>query len=152
MHIKKILCPTDFSERSLQALHYATGFAQAMNAELLMLHVTQPNVALINDAVPYVPIDPELIPQCKSQLSAYVKANVPAGITTAEQVEVGDAAGQIVLQAEVCGADLIVIGSHGRTGFQRLVLGSTAESVVRHAHCPVLVVKDAQKVLIAEQK
>ncbi|MCA1594319.1 MAG: universal stress protein, partial [Acidobacteria bacterium] len=68
-----------------------------------------------------------------------------AGLDVEDVVTHGEAASEIVRVARERGADLIVVSSHGRTGLGRILFGSTAESVVRHAHCPVLVVKPSQE-------
>ena len=69
-------------------------------------------------------------------------ASAIQGVHVDKQIEAGDAANSITSVAEKIGADVIVVGSHGKTGFKRFVLGSVSEHVVRHAPCPVLVVRE----------
>ena len=146
MNVRTILLPTDFSECADCALPYATDLARAWRARLLCLHVVEP----LMPAVGYAPVaEPLPAPDVSGQLEAAAVAELPklaareecAGLDVEEVLAHGDAAAEIVRVARERGADLIVISSHGRTGLGRMLFGSTAESVVRHAHCPVLVVK-----------
>jgi len=144
----RILVPIDFSEHSRKSTSYAMRFASLYNATLLLVHVFElPGYALTGDE--YVKPSSELL---KSHAHAHEQA-ARANLTMIEnqvrnrgvKVEahhcVGCAFDEIVKIAKQLDADLIIIGSHGRTGLQHLLLGSVAERVVEHARCPVLVVK-----------
>jgi len=146
MEIRSILMPTDFSECASHALEYAASFARIHKAKLICLHVIEP----IIPAVGYTGIaDPLSLSDVSEQMEESAERELPkiADCQECNDIEVeeiiahGDAAAEVVRTAKEKDVDLIVIASHGRTGLGRILFGSTAESVVRHAHCPVLVVK-----------
>ncbi|QIX61726.1 universal stress protein [Hymenobacter lutimineralis] len=133
MHLSKILCPLDFSGAAVPLLAYAAAMAEATGAELCLLHVQEPQLAL-NGSMP--------VPDAALELARYRLLAEQAGarrVTT--QLCQGDADREIVRVAQRSGADLIVIGSHGHTGLTRFLMGNTAEHVVRHAPCATLLVK-----------
>ena len=137
--VKKIVVPVDFSVCASKALQYAIAFARQFKAELALVHVVPPHPPVPEMA----PVDVETIDDGRKQLVALRKGldvNVPA--TTL--VRVGEPAREIVAAAAELGADLIIISTHGRTGLAHVLLGSTTERVVRHAACPVLVVRERQ--------
>lgn len=146
-HWTKICCPVDFSEPSHEALAQAVDIAAHGAARLVLLHVHE-RAAL--GAAGEVPIaDPELeerlVHDLNQQLERYraeAERSVP-GRAVAEAA-CGDPATEIVRFVQRNGCDLIVMGTHGRSGIRRLVLGSVAETVVRHAPCSVLVVRPPQ--------
>jgi nucleotide-binding universal stress UspA family protein len=142
--IRKILCPTDFSDFSLYALNYAVSFAKQYKAKLLMLHVV--DVFLHDPAyfAPYVPDRSTFVDfekKAKMRLEGIVKESIPSGIETEVMVRAGRAFVEIVRVAKEKEADMIVIATHGRTGLSHAMFGSTAEKVVRKAPCPVLSIK-----------
>lgn len=143
---RRILCPIDASECSRLALGEALSLARRFGAELELLHVyhvpayVQPSV-LVWAAVGPRPLWELAEEQAKTEVERFLSS------LTAEQraqvkvsLEVGDAATTVVERARQNRADLVVMGTHGRTGARRVVLGSVAERVVRLAPCPVLVV------------
>jgi nucleotide-binding universal stress UspA family protein len=140
--LRRILVPVDFSECSLKALEYAVSFAKQFSAEVMLLHVVvaipPPPQMLVLEAETlrgkyYEEAAKRLSEWRKKVVSrASVKATVRQG-TSAHQ--------EIIAAAQECNSDLIVIGNHGRSGLTRVLTGSTAERVVRHAPCPVLVVR-----------
>jgi nucleotide-binding universal stress UspA family protein len=141
--IKKILVPTDFSELSREALSTAVDFARAFQAAIELVHVyVEPTYILPP------PIDMATFPFDTSAVLAKVqeslegeRARVLAAGVPCEIVALsGRAAPDVVERAKTTGADLIVMGTHGRSGFEHAILGSVAERVVHHAPCPVLVV------------
>ena len=142
--LKKILCPTDFSDFSLYALDYAVSFAKQYKAKLFLLHVV--DVFLHDPAyfAPYVP-DRSMFTgyeeSAKSRLKGIVEKRVPKGVETEAIVREGRAFVEIVKAARENGIDMIVIGTHGRTGLSHAMFGSTAERVVRKAPCPVLSIR-----------
>lgn len=138
-----ILVPVDFSEPSRKALHYAKKFAQQFDATITLVHVVEP-LAYPPDfaVVPLLPPDIEetRTRELQAQL-AELAANVGGGVKTKAVVRTGRAWQEVVDFAKSGGFDLIVVSTHGYTGLKHALLGSVAEKVVRHAPCPVLVVR-----------
>jgi nucleotide-binding universal stress UspA family protein len=136
--VRSILHPTDFSERSQYALGLACALARDYGARLVVLHVVAvPAVIYAEGAVP--PDSEELRAAARAQLDGLP---VPFGnIRVERRLEEGDAVETILRVAQELPADLIVMGTHGRTGLGRLLMGSVAEQIVRKASCPVLTVK-----------
>src|SRR5262245_12944554 len=132
-----ILHPTDFSERSRNALHLACALARDYGARLVILHVAALPTVVSAEGV--LPPDPELLyREAKEQLG---RLEVPdANVRVERRFEEGVPVTVILHVAEEIHADLIVMGTHGRTGLARLLMGSVAEQVVRKASCPVLIV------------
>lgn len=141
MNAKRILCPLDFSENSQAALGYASTLAKESNAKLYLVHVDDSQVPYDAGFAAYVarPGDTEALLE---QLRAIRPTN--EGVEYEHQLLVGHPADAIVDFAKEHDIDLIVMGTHGRTGLARLVMGSIAEAVVRRAECPVLTVKQPQ--------
>ena len=148
--LKKILLPTDFSGCANYALPYAAAIALAANAEIICVHVVEPVVPAVGytglaDPMPIADISEQLEDSAERQLPKLAECEECVGLNVEEVIVHGDAAAEIVRVATEEEVDLIVISSHGRTGLGRIIFGSTAESVVRHAACPVLVVKPPQE-------
>jgi nucleotide-binding universal stress UspA family protein len=138
MKAKTILFPTDFSHNSDAALAYATALARDAGAKLLVVHVEEPPLAYGGGDMYYGLPEPNT--QALRQMLADV--NLPdASVASERRLLSGDPAGAIVRLAADEGVDLIVMGTHGRTGLSRLLMGSVAEAVVRRAGCPVLTYK-----------
>lgn len=145
--IKKILAPTDFSEPSRKALRYARVFAEQFGATLVVLHVIEPIVYPADFG--YLPVDApvveaERIENIQKELER-VTAEIGHGITTKTAVRSGRPWKEITDFAAAEGADLVVVSTHGYTGLEHALLGSVAEKIVRHAHCPVLVVREHER-------
>ncbi len=136
--IHTILYPTDFSEHSAHAFRLACSLARDYGARLVVLHVTAVPTIVYGEGV--LPPDPqELRAAAERQLH---RLEVPEGNVRAERRLVeGDAATEILRVAREVKVDLVVMGTHGRTGLGRLLMGSVAEQVVRQATCPVLTLK-----------
>jgi nucleotide-binding universal stress UspA family protein len=138
---KNILVPTDFSERSLDALAYAKNLAELTGAKLTLISVVQPltlPVPLTTLAVD----DDRLLTATKKKLEELVPEHgIGPQMLERTVVSQGAAWDEIVRAARNLKCDLIVIATHGHTGVAHAFLGSTAERVIRHAHCPVLVVR-----------
>lgn len=132
IRVKKVLYPTDFSSYSNQAYFHALGLAETYGAGLTVVYVYTPG----SEGPDGVGADRRY---WKTQLEQIRPANpkIPVSHVMLE----GDPAGEIVRYAADAGADVIVIGTHGRTGVDRLMMGSVAEKVMRDAPCSVLVVK-----------
>jgi nucleotide-binding universal stress UspA family protein len=134
--IHTILHPTDFSERSANALQLACALACDYGARIVILHVVAPAAIIYGEGI--VPPDPhEPSSKANEQLE---QLEFPAASRAERRVEEGDPALKILQVAGEINADLIVMGTHGRTGLGRLLMGSVAEEVVRRAVCPVLTV------------
>ena len=146
MEIRSILLPTDFSECANYALPYATSLARAAGASIICVHVIEPVVPTVGytgiaEPLPIADLSEQLADSATRELPKIARHEECAGLNVEEVIAHGDAASEIVRVAKERGVDLIVISSHGRTGLGRILFGSTAEAVVRHAPCPVLVVK-----------
>jgi universal stress protein A len=136
MKIKRILCPIDFSEFSMTANHYASLLAKATGAEIIYLHSIDSNLPYVGfcnlDASKDHPEElrslQEVHPTSENIKCSYVLCQ-------------GGAADAILDYARNEDVDLIVMGTHGRTGMHRVLMGSVAEAVVRHARCSVLTSK-----------
>ena len=140
--LKRILCPVDFSEFSRYALDYAVGIARWHDAELTALHVIPPITSLLPSSgegpCPPLVFTAEDLQQCRNELESFARAS---GVEALEiEVVQGSVPGEIVRCAADLPADLLVVGTHGRSGFERLMLGSVTEKVLRKSPCPVLTV------------
>lgn len=135
---RKILCPIDFAEHSLAALDVALKLAGQNDAQLVLLSVA-PSLAGAAGFQP-VPMDPFpfLEKDRLEQLIKVARQRVPTSISYETLVVSGDPAEHILDVARDLGADLIVMGTHGRKGLSHLILGSVAERVVRESQIPVL--------------
>jgi len=138
--IKTILHPTDYSEGANQAFQLACSLARDHGARLIVLHVSPPPAATIGGmaAVPPLPDEHEHPADLKKLLS--MGSQFPTVALEHRLIE-GIPFEEILRVAEETSCDLIVMGTHGRTGLNRLVMGSVAEQVMRKASCPVLTVK-----------
>ena len=150
MLIRSILFPTDFSECGNFALSYAASLARTFKASIICLNVIEPIVPTVGysgmtEPLPIADIAEQLEDSAERELPKLAECDEFAGIEVEEMVVHGEAAAEIVRVAKDRNVDLIVIASHGRTGLGRILFGSTAEAVVRHAHCPVFVVKPPQE-------
>lgn len=136
--IHTILHPTDFSERSEHALQLASALARDYGARLVVLHVATPPTIVYGEGI--LPPEPEILFQeARDHLNRLEVSD--AKIRAERRFEVGDPATEVLRVAQEINANLIVMGTHGRTGLGRLLMGSVAEQVVRRASCPVLTVK-----------
>jgi nucleotide-binding universal stress UspA family protein len=149
-HIDKIVCPIDFSELSELALAQAVDIATQNGAELLLINVIQPvasaqigDGAFLTELQPLTTVPPEVAQERLAQLRETTCATVRE--RTSLHVATGVPFVEIVRYAREVEADLIVMGSHGRTGIEHLLIGSVAERVVRKAPCSVLVVRNVKQ-------
>jgi nucleotide-binding universal stress UspA family protein len=146
MQIRSILLPTDFSECARHAVPYAAHLARLVGARVLCLHVVEPVVPAVGwtpiaEPLPVADVGEQLEDSAARELPRFARCEEFEGLDVEDIITRGEASAEIVRVAEEREADLIVISSHGRAGLGRILFGSTAESVVRHAPCPVLVVK-----------
>lgn len=143
LRFNSILVPLDFSLPSRKALGAAVDFARRFKAKLTLLHVIEP-VATPDFAAscPLVMENDKVMAAAKVELVRLVaSARIPRGTVEKVVVRLGSAFHEIAAAAGMLKADLIIISTHGYTGLKHALLGSTTERVVRHAPCPVLVVR-----------
>jgi nucleotide-binding universal stress UspA family protein len=141
--IKRILCPVDFSGHSRLALDYATALARWYDAEVFALHAYA--VAMVPATIGAMPAMTSVgVPLTREEiehdLAQFVRPVKAAHVKTTASVSTGSPARTILEAADRLSANIIVMGTHGASGFERLVLGSVTEKVLRKATCPVLVV------------
>lgn len=136
---KKILVPTDFSADSLKALHQAQQFQQLTQAEVVLLHVTEPAFEglRINTQAKHDQMQME----ARKKMEALVSAHFSSASSVTTLVQAGGAADVICELARTLNAEAIFIATHGITAMKHFMLGSVAEKVVRHAPCSVMVVR-----------
>ena len=138
MKMKTILFPTDFSHTGDAALEMATVLARDSGAKLLIVHIEEPPVAYGGGEMYYGLPEPD--PEQLKKMLESVKPSDP-NVAYEQRLLTGEPAHALTRLANEEDADLIVMGTHGRTGLFRLLMGSVAEAVVRRAPCPVLTYK-----------
>ena len=149
--LQRILVAVDFSEDSKVALEYAGTLAGRLGASLSIVHVVEPDLSIPGaEGVPTMPKpnDSERQAEAKLDLSSLGERMLGACRVVETSVRSGIAFFEIAEAAKALGADFIVIGAHGLAGLNRMLLGSTVEKVVRHAPCPVLVVRGPNQELV----
>jgi len=144
-----VLFPTDFSTASDAALSQAEAIAKQSGAELLIIHVEEPPLAYGGGELYYGL--PEPTSDRIQKMLADVRPKDPE-VKFKHRLMMGDPAGEIVRVAGEEKVDSIVLGTHGRTGLSRLLMGSVAEGVVRRAPCPVLVYRETARLVDGEAK
>jgi nucleotide-binding universal stress UspA family protein len=145
LHLKKILVPTDFSPASEQAFKYAIKFAEQFDAELTVIHVLTPSPPSAADLAGVPAFSDHELDKAEKDLRDLVGRAREAGVASSHSTfRVGLAPHEIVETAKELDVDLIVIATHGYTGWRHLCIGSTAERVVRAAPCPVFVVREKE--------
>lgn len=138
MNIKRIAVPVDFSENCHEALRAGCDLAATYGAELHLVHVEEPWIAVaMASSEPY---------PTKRLDAALAEVSVPAapGIAVQRSVRIGETVKELLKFLAEKEIDLVVMGSHGRTGLSHVLLGSIAEAIVRRAPCPVLIVRPRQ--------
>ncbi len=143
LSIRHVLCPTDFSTFSERSLRYATLLAKWYGADLTCLFVLAGPLAPLREApTPWVPIgtDPSAKERLRERLLRFAEPAALAGIPVRSTVLEGEPAAVILEEARRVPECLVVLGTHGHSGFENLVLGSVAEKVLRKSPCPVLTV------------
>ena len=140
MNVKRILVPTDFSETSDAAVKYGVGLARALSAQLYLLHVT--GETGVNFEADFAMVPFENAP--REQLETLVSEQEASQLRPEYALRLGVPSDQIVRYADDRDIDLIVMGTHGRSGLPHMMMGSIAEKVVRVAPCPVLTIRQPQ--------
>ena len=156
MKLTKILAPTDFSNFSGFALEWAADLAYVLKAQLLLLHVVSEEEGKIiseimgDGAIAQVPVGirenvmEDRKKKMKEQFEAAISSHIKQGLALKEIIRIGVPFLEIVRVAKEEEVDMVVMGTHGRTGLSHAFIGSVAEKVVHHARCPVLTIKHPQ--------
>jgi universal stress protein A len=145
--VTRVLVPIDFSPSSRAALEYGTFLAGKLGAELIVLHVWEPPGYVGPDTLALLPVAAGQPGWDQTRAEVMREVELFLGKASARpaslrvRVEAGEPSDAILLAAKDGGADLIVMGTHGRTGLSRLLIGSVAEAVLRRATCPVLTIR-----------
>ena len=149
--IQNILVPMDFSDCSKKALRYAIPLAKEHGAALTLLYVVPTPSYVIGEygIETYLETQAEMRAKGGRELARLVVNEIKGEVPADSCVAVGSAAHHIVDVAKTANADVIVISTHGRTGLKHVLLGSVAEHVIRHAPCPVLVVREREREFLA---
>lgn len=145
IHLKRLLVATDFSSCSKKALHYAEAFSERFGSEIHLLHVVEDLSPLLPAAGPGVPVlgaaMAEIQTKADQALQAIPVAEAAAKNGVVKVIRNGSPHGEVVKYAKEAEIDMIILGTHGRTGLTHILLGSVAEKILRHAPCPVLTVR-----------
>ncbi len=136
--ITKIICPVDFSEASHQAFLYADDFAAPVGADIVLVHAFDIPESYSSSGQ-RIPADPSITKQLEEIKSRHENVSI------SRLAHAGPAGDVICWAAEYLGGNLIIMGTHGRTGLKRALFGSTAEHVLRHARCPVLTIREQEQ-------
>ena len=140
--LKKILCPIDHSDCSKEALKYAVSFAMRDEAKLYLLHII--DIRSFNESLNAMPTqipDNETLEQLRIKLLDCIPEEIRDDMDVEAIVIQGIPFVEIISTSREKEIDMIVMGSHGRTGISHMMLGSVSEKVVRKAPCPVLIVR-----------
>jgi nucleotide-binding universal stress UspA family protein len=142
IEIPRILCTVDFSEVSQRAIDYAVALARWYTARMTVLHVYEvmPVAPIVPEMVPGFAVGPELRAGLLRELERFVEPTGADAVPLEFAIEQGQPGMAIVKRAKADDTRLIVLGTHGRSGFERFLLGSVAERVLHRAPCPVLTV------------
>ena len=148
LKLQQILVPIDFSASSRKALHYALSFAQQYRAKLTLVHVVEP--PMYPTELGYVPVEIESLNKsiqatAEEKLRGLAQELIGSELLGQTLVRMGHPYQEVTQVAKELEADLIVISTHGYTGLKHVLLGSTAERIVRHAPCPVLTVREREQ-------
>lgn len=143
INIKNILCPIDYSVYSEKALEYAIEFAEKYQAKLYLIHVLDIRIYDMNDPDLYNVsiVDKDTIDRLKERLLRCIREDIKEKISVEAVVVQGVPFTEIIRAAKEYMVDLIVLGTHGRTGLSQAIMGSVAERVVRKSPCPVLTIR-----------
>ena len=150
--IKSILVPTDFSDCSQVAIEHAISLARTLHAKVFLLHVMEPPVYGLDFSLMHPGILPVVRHKLVEMMQQWVDRMKNQGIEAEGYFVTGVPFLEIIRAAKKHEAELIVMGTHGRTGFAHIMLGSTAERVIQRAHCPVLTVKAVKESSMPTEK
>lgn len=142
--LERILVPTDFSDNSKAALEYAVGLAEKFGADIYLMHVIANDTAVAMGSDGFFSVSNDIMQELRDsverQLEETAKSIAGSVGNVVQEVREGAPFAEIVKYAKAEDIDLIVLGTHGRTGISHLLIGSVAEKVVRKARCPVLTI------------
>jgi nucleotide-binding universal stress UspA family protein len=141
--VKKILVPVDFSDNSKKIFEAAVNVARKFGAELVCVFIVQSFEDYSGFFVPHMPIaqfQEEMQGSAEKKMAEFMEDNLPTGVSGSSRVIVGDVGEEIVALAARENIGMIVMGTHGYKGLERVLFGSVAEQVVKTAPCPVLTV------------
>ena len=146
--ISKVLVPIDFSDYSKSALKYAVSFVKHFSAQLILVYVVEPVIyppdfSMGQIAIPSVDLDMDK--RAIDELNKLAEQEIPSEIKVKSVVKTGKPFIEIIETASEQDVDLIIIATHGHTGMEHILFGSTAEKVVRKAPCPVLTLREPIK-------
>lgn len=139
-----IVVPTDFSDYSMRALPYAVDLAAKYDARLKVVFVNEPSLQVSDVAwvgVDERTVNDDHVREARRHLEKLVLEQVPTEVPVDAEILTGNAVEEVIRYAREVNADLIVMATHGRGGVSHMLMGSTAEHVVRKAPCPVLTLK-----------
>lgn len=148
--LKRILVPTDFGRTSDLAFHYAFDLARGLRASIHVLHIIEPpryGIPADGYFVGLADLQVQMTHEAERRLSEMQRRYTDRDVRVTTQVGTGTPAQRVVEEAVEHESDVIVMGTHGRSGIAHLLMGSVAESVVRSAPCPVLTVRGTPRVL-----
>ncbi len=146
--IKKILVPIDFSGYSKNLLNYANNFAKKFQAKIFLVHVVEPIIYPVDFSmgqIDFPATDSEIATKAKEELHKLAETTIDKSIDSQVIIKSGKPFVEINETARELDIDLIIIATHGHTGVEHLLFGSTAEKVVRKAPCPVLTLREPIK-------
>lgn len=141
--IKKILVPVDFSENSTKILKSAVFFANKCSATITVVYVLQSFEDYEGFFIPHMPIaqfENEMLENAKAKMTSFIAENLTSDIPHETRVLSGDIAEELLNYAENNAIDLIVMGTHGYKGLEKILFGSVAGKVVKNAPCPVMTI------------
>lgn len=147
LSMKKILLPIDFSDYSKNALRYAIDFNEQFQAEFLLLYVIEPVIYPADFSFGQVALpsmESELRERGQFQLDKLIEEEVPATMKAQAIIRHGKPFVEIIRVAKEEQVDMIIIATHGHSGFEQILFGSTAEKVIRKAQCPVLSIRSPE--------
>jgi len=141
--IQGVMVPVDFSKESILAAKFGASLAEEYKTKLYVLHVMEPvHPSLRGYIVDFEQFQQRMIAQAKEDLENVIPKAVKDRIPVEFILEIGHPSYLIVEKAKELGVDVVVIATHGRTGLSHVLLGSVAEKVIRHAPCPVFVIRN----------
>jgi nucleotide-binding universal stress UspA family protein len=148
LEINKVLVPIDFSDYSKGALKYAVNFSNQFNAEMILVYVVEPVIyppdfSMGQIALPSVNTEWDI--KAKEELDKLAKTEIPENVSVTTILKTGKPFVEIIETATSENVDLIIIATHGHSGVEHILFGSTAEKVVRKAPCPVLTLREPLK-------
>jgi len=148
LDIKKILVPIDFSDYSKSSLKYAVNYAKHFNASLILVYVVEPVIyppdfSMGQIAIPTPGLEMDI--RASEELSKLAEKEIPPGVSVKKIIKTGKPFVEIIETAAEEDVDLIIIATHGHSGVEHILFGSTAEKVVRKAPCPVLTLREPAK-------